>query len=203
MLRLFNSNAQHYVSDIGLGRLLLGVNDVREIDKDRIVRDLAENISDNARTGWGRGLEFVFKQAKCSRTTYDYLVDMFGPPSRSLFCMREPAGYMASAEKKFDQVTRERLQAAYLRSFDLFEQIGGDVFEYGPAQSAAKLNVYLEAIAFPKNDVTDERLAAFAYSGTQKPDLVTPAMQSRYDRFTAELKRRSTTFQAYGFHAEP
>ena len=114
--------------------------------------------------------------------------------------MRDPAGYMASAEKKFDQVTHDRLRSAYLRSFDLFDQIGGDVFEYGPAQSRVKLRAYLDAIGFPTNAVTEERLKAFAFRGAQKPELVTPQMQSRYDQFVSRLTAISTTFLSQQFH---
>lgn len=200
MLRLFNSNAQKYVSDIGLGRLLVGLKDVREIDSDRIVRDLALNISENARTGWGRGVEFVFKQAKCSLNTYDYLTEMFGEPERSLFCMRNPAGYIASAEKKFDQVKMERLRGAYTRSFQLYETIGGDVIEYGPNLSREKVERYLQAIGFPISAKTTERLDTFQYAGEQKPELVTADMQAVYDGFVADLSTRSQTFETHSFH---
>lgn len=200
MLGLFNSNALKFASDPGLGRILNQAEHVIGLDQDRYLADLSDNIHENAKNGWGRQIDLVFKQANSSVKEYRYLVSMFGPPKRSLFCMRDPGGFMASATKKFDTHPAQ-LRDAYIRSFALFEETGGDVLHYGPELTRDKVASYMEAINFPRNAITSERLNEFRYSGTEAPELGSGEMHQAYRKCVAEATERSDTFSELAYAA--
>ena len=66
MLGLFNSNALKFASDPGLGRVLNHAERVVGLDLDRYLSDLSDNMHENAKNGWGRQIDMVYKQANSS-----------------------------------------------------------------------------------------------------------------------------------------
>lgn len=200
MLGLFNSNALKFASDPGLARVLHQAELVIGLDVDRYLSDLSDNMHENAKNGWGRQIDLVYKQANSSVQEYRYLVDMFGPPARSLFCMRAPGGFMASATKKFD--TKEgHLRYAYIKSFELYEETGGDILHYGPHLTRENVASYLEAINFPRNAITSERLNTFRYTGSEDYDGCSPEMYGAYRKCIADAAKRSDTFSELAYLA--
>ena len=165
MLDLFNLNTLKFASDPGLGRVLNNAEQVVGLNLDRYLSDLSDNTHENAKNGWGRQIDVTYKQANSSIKEYRHLVSMFGPPSRSLFCMRAPSGFMTSATKKFDAHPAQ-LRDAYIKSFDLYTETGGDMLHYGPHLTRGHVESYLEAIGFARNAITSERLNTFRYMGT-------------------------------------
>ena len=200
MLGLFNSNALKFASDPGLARVLHQSELVIGLDIDRYLADLSDNMHENAKNGWGRQIDLVYKQANSSVQEYRYLVSMFGTPARSLFCMRAPGGFMASATKKFDEHPAQ-LRDAYIKSFDLYAETGGDILHYGPHLTRDHVASYLEAIDFPINAITSERLNTFRYTGIDDADLGSPPMHAAYQQCLAEASERSDTFSDLAYLA--
>jgi hypothetical protein len=200
MLGLFNSNALKFSSDPGLSKIMNQADLVIGLDVDRYFSDLSDNVYENAKNGWGRQIDMVYKQANSSIKEYRFLVSMFGPPARSLFCMRAPGGYMASATKKFDEHPA-RLRDAYIKSFALYEETGGDILHYGPHLTKENVASYLEAINFPRNAITSERLNTFRYTGTEHKKLGSPEMHTVYRKCIADATKRSDTFSELAYLA--
>ena len=200
MLGLFNSNALKFASDPGLAKVLHQAESVIGLDLDRYLEDLSDNMHENAKNGWGRQIDLVYKQANSSIMEYRYLVSMFGPPARSLFCMRAPGGFMKSATKKFDAAPAQ-LRDAYIKSFDLYAEAGGDILHYGPHLTQDNVASYLEAISFPRNAITSERLNTFRYTGTEDDKLGSPEMHTAYRKCIAEASERSDTFSELAYLA--
>lgn len=201
MLGLFNSNSRKFASDIGLGRILNPLEQVLGIDRNRYLGELADNVYDTAKKGWGKDIDLVFKQANSSIREYQHLISMFGPPDRSLFCLRDPGGFMASATKKFATAEPARLRDAYIRSFDLYQETGGDILHYGPNLTRENVSTYLRTINFRHNAVTRKRLNRFRYSGTESPELGSAEMCQCYQRCIAEVSKRSSTFSELAYDA--
>lgn len=132
MFRMAGTAALRMVGDWGLSSLLRLTPEYPYItfDHDRALRDISNNILDNACAGGGTKLDLVFKQAGIEVHEYQALVRMWGPPARVIFCVREPSGYIASAVKKFPYFTLSYLQDAYVGALARYEEIGGDIFEY-------------------------------------------------------------------------
>ena len=105
---------------------------------------------------------------------------MWGQPERSIMCLREPAGYMASAARKFPAASVERLQEIYVKSLSAFWQAGGDVFEYRPGLATADYVDFLRPLRFE-----GLRLTPFEYRGKQDLEHVTDAMWEAYRRVQA------------------
>lgn len=200
MLNLFNSNAAKFASDPGLARVLHQAELVIGLDVDRYLADLSDNMHENAKNGWGRQIDLVYKQANSSVQEYRYLVSMFGPPARSLFCMRAPGGFMASAMKKFD-AKEGHLRYNYIKSFELYAETGGDILHYGPHLTREKVQSYMEAIDFPRNAITSERLNTFRYTGTEDESRVSPEMHTAYRKCIAEASEKSDTFSELAYLA--
>ena len=200
MLSLFNSNALKFASDPGLARVLHQSELVIGLDIDRYLADLSDNMHENAKNGWGRQIDLVYKQANSSVQEYRYLVSMFGPPARSLFCMRSPGGFMASAMKKFD-AKAGHLRYNYVKSYELYEETGGDILHYGPDLTKEKIQSYLETINFPRNAITSERLNTFKYTGTEDEEFCSEDMFATYRQFIYEVGKRSDTFSDLAYLA--
>ncbi len=77
---------------------------------------------------FNRPYDFVLKQAALRIKDYNYLVKIFGPPSKIYFCIREPSAYRISHLKKFSQPSH--IEDDYLRSLKAYEKIGGTVVDY-------------------------------------------------------------------------
>lgn len=200
MLNLFNSNAAKFASDPGLARVLHQAELVIGLDLDRYLADLSDNIHENAKNGWGRQIDMIYKQANSSVQEYRYLVSMFGPPTRSLFCIRAPGGFMASAMKKFD-ATVGQLRYNYVKSYELYEETGGDILHYGPHLTRENIASYLEAIDFPRNAITSERLNTFKWTGVEDEEFCSIEMYTAYREFIHHTAKRSDTFSELAYLA--
>jgi len=84
----------------------------------RFLKDISDNILDNAYVGEGNQLDLVYKQATLRPAQYRVMVKMWGPPERAICCIREPSGYVVSAVNKFIYDTVEHLQQLYVRSIN-------------------------------------------------------------------------------------
>ena len=188
LLRLAAWHSKHYVSDWGLGRMLqLTPRDAHiRFDRARALRDISHNVLANAPRGSGRVLDLVFKQADLAGEDYQPLVEMWGPPQRTLFCFREPAACMASAIRKFPDVDLRELQQGYIRSFDVYRAVGGEPFEY---HSGLGLDDYARLLA-PLEVGSHFR---FHYQGTSAPEHVTPEMHRAWEDFRRELAEAGRT----------
>jgi len=109
---------------------------------------------------------------------------MWGPPARTIFCLREPTGYIASAINKFIYDSVERLQEVYIDSINSYLQIGGDIFEYTPDLSVPDYISFLEPLSFK-----DKCLPPFQYKGEQDHEHVTDEMWSAYYRIKEFVRR--------------
>lgn len=188
MLRLAKSCSVLYVSDWGLGPVLDPVPDwlndrsasafdYIRFDYKRFLKDISNNILDNAYLGNGIQLDLVYKQATLGPNQYQVFVRMWGPPARAIFCIREPAAYIASAVKKFIYDSVERLQQVYIDSMDSYLHIKGDMFEYTPELHVSDYTSFLEPL-----NLEGKRLVPFRYGGEPDHEHVTEEMWSAYYR---------------------
>lgn len=186
MYDLIRQCARLHISDWGLGTILAATHhwqtfrsyvdhDYILFDWERLLRDLSANIVDNAYAGTGDQLDLVYKQATLEPDEYPALVSMWGPPERSIMCLREPAGYMASAVRKFPMASVEGLQEAYVKSLSAFWQAGGDLFEYKPDLTTEDYVGFLSPLRFE-----GLRLTPFVYRGEQHFENVSDAMWEAY-----------------------
>ena len=203
LYRLLATNAVHLVSDSGVGRLLNTLHLVELLDHQRYLSDLSGNILDNARRGGGRSIDLVFKQANSTVAEYTQLVAMFGEPQRKLFCMRNPAGYIASATKKFEGAKIEQLRRKYTASYEMYEKVGGDVLEYGPDLDARHIMNYLEEAGFQMNNKTEDLLTEFKYSGSQSDELVTQPMRNVYNEFLSKIADKGVSLAEKHYFLAP
>jgi hypothetical protein len=188
MMRLVKACSALYVSDWTLAAILAPVprwlefrsapaRDYIAFDHNRFLQELSRNILDNAYAGDGDQLDLVYKQAGLRAGEYLGMVRLWGPPERAIFCLREPAGYIASAVKKFPGNSVENLQRLYINSLEGFSQIGGDLFEYTPGLDVADYCAFLAPL-----DFAGTRLPAFRYMGDQDHERVSEGMLSAYAR---------------------
>ena len=191
--RLAKSRAKLWTGDWRMGVFLVGLQTCRDqaakspdFDFDRLLSDISANIIDNAYSGDGDQLDLVYKQAALRPREYEALVRMWGPPQRLIFCLREPAGYIASAVKKFPTNSLQILQENYVMCLDFYEKIGGDIYEYN---SELTLQEYIEFLS--PLELSEDELPAFRFKGVQDEGNVTPEMQAAYDRIKtiADSKR--------------
>ncbi len=152
-------------------------------DRDRALRDISHNLLDNAeRIDYGGYLDLIFKQADMEPHEYSVLVKMWGEPERKIFCFRQPAGYIASAEKLFSEMlTVAQMQELYVKSFEHHKLVGGEPFEYG---SHLALDDYLRFLA--PLPIRRESCKGFLYKGEDKDEFTTEAMWDAYKNFKKE-----------------
>ena len=158
--------------------------DYIRFDYNRFLKDISNNILDNAYLGEGNQLDLVYKQATLGLNQYQVFVKMWGRPTRSIFCLREPTGYIASAVGKFIYDSVERLQSVYIDSINSYLQIGGDIFEYTPDLSVSDHTSFLESLNFE-----GRCLPPFQYKGEQDHEQVTDEMWSAYYRIKEFVRR--------------
>jgi hypothetical protein len=186
MTELIEACSSLWASDWGLGVFLAGLQEWLELrslpiheyitfDAERLLRDLSWNILDNAYRGRGTDLDLVYKEAALKPEEYLLLTRMWGAPERVIFCLREPAGYMASAIRKFPLATLETLQASYVEALQCYLKVGGDIFAYSADHSLAD---YVEFLA--PLDLARRELPAFLYTGTQAPEETSAEMWRAY-----------------------
>lgn len=186
MMRLVKSCSRLVVSDWTLAPLLAPIprwlefrsapaRDYIAFDGHRFLRDISSNILENADAGDGHQLDLVYKQAGLRAKEYQALVKLWGPPERAILCLREPAGYIASATKKFVGNTIENLQRLYVDSVISYLEIKGDLFEYTPDLTVSDYLSFLEPLNFE-----GKRLPPFRYMGEQDPDSASEEMWAAY-----------------------
>lgn len=178
--RLISERSTYLVSDWGLGNIINRLDNVRDLNIEKFKLDLIENILASARRGGGKVIDLCYKQATLLPAELDQLTTMFGAPQRKIFCVRDPAGFMASAVKKFPNFTSEDLENRYLRNLAVYEKIGGDIIEYGPKLSHGSLKEFVSPINLPNS--TEE----FKFRGSERPDLVSDQMQEAYENFISK-----------------
>jgi hypothetical protein len=183
MIDMITSCSRLWISDWCLDNMLKMVPDFDYIifDKERMLKDISENIIDNAYWGQGDQLDFAVKEAELNFEEYQMMVKMWGKPSRIIYCFREPAGYISSAEKHFTGTysnSLSRLQENYVRLFDDYEKIRGDIFEYTAARTMENYMSFLKPLNVHK-DMNKE----FVFKGSDNNEYVTDAMREAYDRF--------------------
>lgn len=187
MHRILISCAALHVSDWGLAPVLKPIPDWLEIraskdfgyirfDYQRFLSDISRNILDNAYLGSGDQLDLVYKQATLRPSEYETLISMWGQPERAIFCIREPAGYMASAKRKFIYDTVERLQQVYIDSVASYSRIRGDLFEYGPELTVSDYTSFLQPLSFE-----GKRLPPFRFTGVEDLEDTNETMRNSYD----------------------
>ena len=191
MHRLLETCDVLHVSDWGLDSILSPIPawlqyysaaefDYIRFDRDRLLHDISRNILDNAYMGNGVQLDLVYKQATLGPSEYEALVQMWGEPERAIFCLREPAGYIASARKKFVYGSLERLQQIYVDSITSYLHIGGDLFEYRPDLTVSDYTSFLQPLSFE-----GKRLPTFEFRGVQEPENTTDIMWNCYQEIKA------------------
>ncbi len=186
MVDMIASCSRLWISDWCLDSILKLVPefDYIRFDNKRALADISRNILDNANTGKGNQLEFVVKEAYLGVEEYNRLVAMWGPPKRTIFCFRQPAGYIRSAGKHFVgpyEISLGELQEFYVRLFENHKLIGGDVFEYG---SHLTMDDYID---FLKPLRIDKALnKEFIYTGQDDDRHTTEAMWTAYRNFKSQ-----------------
>lgn len=183
MKQLVAETARREVSDWGLGPVAIGpVGGNSRLDLTNFRRLLSRQVLAAAARGEGTTLDLVYKQANLTVDEHAAVTDMWGPPRRTIFCFREPAAFLASAKAKFPDVEVQRFRERnYLATVETFEQLGGDVFVYGPG---AGLEDYLRFLApLPVVGRTPVE-----YRGSRAPELATQAMWDAFERIRAQAR---------------
>ena len=158
-------------------------HDYVRYDRERALRNISGNIIDNAYVSTGRMIDIAYKQVFLSPNTYRMLERVWGEPRRKIFCYREPEGYAVSARKKWPDMPLEEIQNRYVKAFDAYREIGGDVFEY---RQGLKKEDYISFLKLPKLKALKDVMPDFECRGDSDPDLVTDHMRSGYKRFKQE-----------------
>lgn len=188
MHRMAKTCSTLHVSDWGLAPVLDPISEWLQrrssqdfgyikFDYERFLKDISNNILDNANAGNGVQLDLVYKQATLGLSEYEALVRMWGPPERAIFCLRQPAGYIASATKKFIYDTVERLQQVYIDSIASYQHIGGDIFDYTPELTVSDYTSFLQPLSFE-----GKWLPPFQFRGEQDQKNTTEEMWDAYHR---------------------
>jgi hypothetical protein len=195
MMGLIRTCARLWVSDWGLGPILessarwiafqaLPIHDYITFDGQRLLEDVAQNILGHAYAGGGQQLDLVYKEAALRPEEHETLARMWGPPERTIFCLREPAGYVASARKKFPKGTVSVLQASYVRAMETCLAVGGDIFEYAPDRVTDDYIAFLTPLRLDR-----QRLTPFHYRGDRDEANTSEEMWAAYHKVKELLDR--------------
>jgi hypothetical protein len=135
-------------------------------------------------TGKNGILDLVYKQANLRQPEYDALVRVLGVPERTIFCLRDPAGFMASAVRKFPDAGMDNLQSSnYVGTIDEWSRIGGDVFLYHPKVTGDDYAQFLRPL-----QLSDSARASVRYSGSAAPELTTEQMWQRFHELAGQAR---------------
>lgn len=186
MMRIVAAHARIYIGDWGLRFPLQLPPDAPHIafDRARARRDVARNVIRNAHAGSGSVIDLLVKSAQLRGEEHTALMEMWGPPRRTIFCVREPSGYLASAVRKFPGVPVDAFRAEYVRDIAAFRSIGGDLFVYRPDLTLDDYRSFLAPLV-----VTDEPRFQFVYSGSAADDLVTDEMREAFASLALDAPR--------------
>lgn len=185
MMHLLGENARLRIGDWGLRHGLGLPPDFPHVrfDRDRARADLSRNVLTNAPRGGGKAIDLVYKSAQLRPDEYAALVEMWGPPARKIFCVREPSGYLASAVRKFPDVDVRSFRDEYVDDMTTYEQLGGDLFVYHPGLTQADYRAFLAPLEVP-----DDPRHRFEYRGRTADELVTPEMVEAFERVTGVVR---------------
>jgi len=192
MYRVIAHWARLGVSDWCLRDILKLVPDRPYIrfDKKRALKDISRNIIDNAHRCSGRYLDLVFKQACLASGEFAMLVEMWRKPERIIFCLREPATYMASTSRRWPEWPVAYLRRMYIETLAEYEKIGGDIFEY---HRGLTIEDYINFVNLPKTVKIDEK---FACTESRNPELADTEMLAAYENFRKKHVSSSSHRQA-------
>ena len=146
-------------------------------DRARARADFSRNVLVNAPAGGGRTLDLVYKSAQLRDDELVALTEMWGPPERKIFCVREPSGYLASACRKFPDVDVQAFRDEYLADIATFESVGGDPFVYHPGLTTEDYRRFIAPLEIPSGERYE-----FAYRGETADELVTDDMVAAFER---------------------
>lgn len=130
------------VSDYDLGKFIPAMkhyqgSDYIPIDSSDIIDFLRNQIRLKGAPGGGSSFDFIVKQVYTTKEEFDLICSIMGSkPEHSFFLFREPEGWYASAIKKFN-LDQEGALKMYQNSIQSFQEIGGEVIEYGPGLETA------------------------------------------------------------------
>lgn len=178
MVDMVGVSARLYVADWGLRNTVQMPAAFGYVgyDRDRARRDISRNILSNADPGQGTAIDLAFKQSGLQVDEYERLVEMWGAPERTIFCYREPEGFMASATRKFPESSIAGLQrSSYVDCLERHRVIGGDKFEYRADHTIADYEAFLHPLGLPPGH--EFRLN---YGDSRAPELVTEEMRAAY-----------------------
>jgi hypothetical protein len=185
MMHLLGENARLRIGDWGLRHGLGLPPDFPHVrfDRERARADLSRNVLTNAPRGGGKAIDLVYKSAQLRPDEYDALVEMWGPPARRIFCVREPSGYLASAVRKFPDVDIQSFRDEYVDDMATYDVLGGDLFVYHPGLTQEDYRRFLAPLEVP-----DDPRHRFEYRGRTADELVTPEMVEAFERVTGAVR---------------
>lgn len=191
MADLVAGQARWAVSDWGLARALTPPQSATPAGYDRDVprRALLTEVLAAATTGRRGPLDLVYKQANLRADEHAALVELLGPPERTIFCLRDPAGFARSAVRKFPDVPVEHLlHENYIGTIEEHARLGGEVFLYHPDVTGEDYAAFLRPLG-----LTEAQRSTVRYSGSEAPELTTPAMWEAFHRLAGHAVNRSST----------
>lgn len=145
-------------------------------DVDRPRRALMTEVLASCETGNRGPLDLVYKQANLRDDEHAALVRVLGPPERTIFCLRDPAGFMRSAVRKFPDLDLDNLREInYMGSIDRHARVGGEVFLYHPGVTGQDYAAFLAPLTMTPAEVESVR-----YTGGESPELTTEPMWERF-----------------------
>lgn len=170
MGQVLATTSRRFVGDWGLEGAIVGpLGPASRIDHDRWRRMATREVLRSAAPGGGTTFDLVYKQANLRAPEYEALVSTWGPPRRTIFCLRDPSSFLASAVRKFPEVDVELQRAhSYLGTLAEYARIGGDVFLYGPGVTSGHYVDFLAPAPVARVPVV--------YKGHTADDLATPEM---------------------------
>ena len=180
MADLIARHARWEVSDWGLALALSPPQSPYPDSYDPVVprRALLAEVMASCRKNGRGSLDLVYKQANLRQTELDHLISVVGEPERRILCLREPAGFMSSAVKKFPDVPLDNLREInYIQTLAEHDRIGGEVFLYHPGVTGADYAAFLAPLEVPP-----EVQASVRFTGSEASELTTPGMWEAYER---------------------
>jgi hypothetical protein len=183
MSDLARAHTRYLISDWGLHAALTPPlsKTPPSYDARRPQRALLAEVLSSCRTGNSGVLDLMYKQANLRQPELEALTSVLGPPERKIFCLRDPAGFMRSAVKKFPEVSLDNLREInYLGTLDEWTSIGGEVFLYHRDITGEDYRRFLSPLPLDVPDVARVR-----YTGSEAPELTTEPMWARYRELAA------------------
>jgi hypothetical protein len=188
MADLVAGHARWEISDWGLHAALAGPlgHDRAGFDRTRPRRALLAEVMAVSARNRRAPIDVVYKQANVRADEVAAVEDVLGPAERRIFCLRDPAGFMQSAVRKFPTTELENLRESnYIGTIDEHERVGGDVFLYHPDVTGDEYARFLHPLAI---DATAR--ASVRYTGSSAEELTTPAMWEAFERLAARAVNR-------------